>query len=193
MGSLSCRVDNGIAVATRSSSLLTRGCHDGLNEIIAFLSNVDLRSARGRRRRCRCHPRGRRSRESRPIRGAVVMGRSAFDNAGASGYGPAKNRARTLTDADSADRRAVQPWLKLAALVLVVAALGLPVNDLFRYALLVIATVVVVTGTVSAHRTRWLAAIAAAALCLGVQNLFPAPPIEEGPNRVNVDCPDGPL
>ena len=30
----------------------------------------------------------------------------------------------------------MQPWLKLAALVLVVAALGLPVNDLFRYALL---------------------------------------------------------
>jgi hypothetical protein len=41
----------------------------------------------------------------------------------------------------------MEPWLKLAALVLVVAALGLPVNDLFRYALLVIATVVVVTGT----------------------------------------------
>jgi hypothetical protein len=40
----------------------------------------------------------------------------------------------------------MEPWLKLAALVLVVAALGLPVNDLFRYALLVIATVVVVTG-----------------------------------------------
>jgi hypothetical protein len=56
-----------------------------------------------------------------------------------------------VTEADSADRRAApargEPWLKLAALVLVVAALGLPVNDLFRYALLVIATVVVVTGT----------------------------------------------
>ena len=34
-----------------------------------------------------------------------------------------------------------QPWLKFAALVLVVAALGLPVNDLFRYGLLVIAAV----------------------------------------------------
>src|SRR2546430_8675849 len=58
---------------------------------------------------------------------------------------------RAVTEADSADRRAaparMEPWLKLAALVLVVAALGLPVNDLFRYALLVIATVVVVTGT----------------------------------------------
>jgi hypothetical protein len=56
-----------------------------------------------------------------------------------------------VTEADSADRRAAlarsAPWLKLAALVLVIAALGLPVNDLFRYALLVIATVIVVTGT----------------------------------------------
>ena len=34
-----------------------------------------------------------------------------------------------------------QVWLKLAALVLVLAALGLPINDLFRYALLVIAAV----------------------------------------------------
>jgi hypothetical protein len=57
-----------------------------------------------------------------------------------------------VTEADSADRRAAParsaPWLKLAALVLVIAALGLPVNDLFRYALLVIATVVVVTGAI---------------------------------------------
>ena len=36
--------------------------------------------------------------------------------------------------------------MKLAALVLVVVVLGLPVNDLSRYALLVIATVIVVAG-----------------------------------------------
>jgi hypothetical protein len=41
--------------------------------------------------------------------------------------------------------------LKLAALVLVVAALGLPINDLFRYALLVIAAVLIFAGTLSAH------------------------------------------
>src|SRR6266481_9738574 len=144
-------------------------------------------SARGQRRRRRCHPRGRRSRESGPIREAVVMGRSAFDNAGASGYGPAKNRARTLTDADFSDRRVAQPWLKLAALMLVVAALGLPINDLFRYAPLVIATVVVVTGTVGTRVAPWLAALAVLVLCMLGQLLFPAPRIEEGHNVFLLD------
>ena len=75
-----------------------------------------------------------------------------------------------MTAADSVDRRAaqarMQPWLKLAALVLVLAALGLPVNDLFRYALLVIATVLVAAGTVAARVAPWLAALAAVALCV---------------------------
>jgi hypothetical protein len=102
-----------------------------------------------------------------------------------------------VTEADSADRRAaparLEPWLKLAALVLVVAALGLPVNDLFRYALLVIATVVVVAGTMSAQGARWLAAIAAVALCIAGQILFPAPRIEEGHNVFIVDRAGGAL
>jgi hypothetical protein len=100
------------------------------------------------------------------------------------------------------------PWLKLAALVLVIAALGLPVNDLFRYALLVIATVIVVTGTVrgSCFETpafggllsmragaRWLAAIAAVVLCMAGHILFPAPRIEEGHNVFIVDRPGGAL
>ena len=57
-----------------------------------------------------------------------------------------------------------QPWLKLAALVLVVAALGLPINDLFRYALLVVATVVIVVGDVSLRLQPWLGALAAVGL-----------------------------
>jgi len=81
----------------------------------------------------------------------------------------------------------MQPWLKLAALVLVVAALGLPINDLFRYALLVIATVLVVAGTVSAHVAPWLAALAAVALCVLGQMLFPAPRIAEGHNVFLID------
>jgi hypothetical protein len=98
-----------------------------------------------------------------------------------------------LTDADFADRRAAQPWLKFAALVLVIAALGLPINDLFRYALLVIATVIVVAGTVSARRAPWLAAIAAVALCVLAQILFPAPRIEEGHNVFLLDGRGGAL
>ena len=81
----------------------------------------------------------------------------------------------------------MQPWLKLAALVLVVAALGLPVNDLFRYALLVIATVLVAAGTVAARVAPWLAALAAVALCVLAQILFPAPRIEEGHNVFLID------
>jgi hypothetical protein len=92
-----------------------------------------------------------------------------------------------LTEKDFADRRAAQPWLKLAALVLVVAALGLPVNDLFRYALLVVATVAVVAGTVAARVAPWLGAIAAVALCVLGQILSPAPRIEEGHNVFLVD------
>jgi hypothetical protein len=93
-----------------------------------------------------------------------------------------------LTDADSTNRRAAyQPWLKLAALVLVVAALGLPINDLFRYALLVVATVVVVAGMVRLHAAPWLGALAAVALCMLGQFLFPAPRIEEGHNVFLVD------
>jgi len=85
----------------------------------------------------------------------------------------------------------MQPWLKLAALILVVAALGLPVNDLFRYALLVVATVLVVAGTVSAQLAPWLAALAVVALCVLGQMLFPAPRIEEGHNVFLIDVAAG--
>jgi hypothetical protein len=100
-----------------------------------------------------------------------------------------------LNAAHPDDRRAaqarMQPWLKLAALVLVVAALGLPINDLFRYALLVIATVLVVAGTVAARVAPWLAALAAVALCVLGQILFAAPRIEEGHNVFLVDDAGG--
>jgi hypothetical protein len=89
------------------------------------------------------------------------------------------------------DRRAapahMQPWLKLAALILVVAALGLPVNDLFRYALLVIATVLVVAGTLAARVAPWLAALAVVAVCVLAQIMFPTPRIEEGHNVFLID------
>src|SRR5262245_41007920 len=98
---------------------------------------------------------------------------------------------RALNAAHPDDRRAAQactqPWLKLAALILVVAALGLPVNDLFRYALLVIATVLVVAGMVAARLAPWLAALAAVALCVLGQILFAAPRIAEGHNVFLID------
>ena len=103
-----------------------------------------------------------------------------------------------MTSASPSGRRSApgakyQPWLKFAALVLVVAALGLPVNDLFRYGLLVIATVVIVAGVVSRRRTRWLGAVAAAVLCVLAQAWLAAPRIEEGHNVFLVDGAGGAL
>src|SRR5262245_66536659 len=83
--------------------------------------------------------------------------------------------------------------MKLAALVLVLAALGLPINDLFRYGLLVIAAVVVARGQMSTRHASWLAALAAVALCILGQVLLPAPRIEEGHNVFLLDAPDGAL
>jgi hypothetical protein len=83
--------------------------------------------------------------------------------------------------------------MKLAALVLVIAALGLPINDLFRYALLVFATIVVAMGQTSTRRAPWLGALAAAVLCILGHVLLPAPRIEEGHNIFLLDAPGGAL
>src|SRR5712691_11689959 len=96
--------------------------------------------------------------------------------------------------ADAARHEAwVAPWAKLAALVLVLAALGLPINDLFRYALLVIATVLIVVGTVTVRGKPWLGAVAAVALCALGQIWLPAPRIEEGHNVFIVEGAGGAL
>jgi hypothetical protein len=116
-----------------------------------------------------------------------------FDNPHPSRYGPSKPGPQALTFANSAPSQAHQPWLKLAALILLVAALGLPINDLFRYALLVIATVAVAMGQVSPRRRRWLGALAAVVLCISGQILLKAPRIEEGHNIFLIDGPGGAL
>jgi hypothetical protein len=95
-------------------------------------------------------------------------------------------------DAEAAGRFC-QPWLRLAALALVVVALGLPINDLVRYALLVIATVLIAVGTVSRRWQRWLAAVAAVAVCVLGQILVAPPGIEEGHNIFLVDRAGGAL
>jgi hypothetical protein len=71
---------------------------------------------------------------------------------------------------------------RLAALLLVVAVLGLPIDDLVAYALLLVAALLVLTGTVSTDRHRWIAALALAAAVVGGHLLWPAPRIEEGHN-----------
>ena len=74
-----------------------------------------------------------------------------------------------------------------------VVALGLPVNDLVRYGLLVIATVLIAVGTVSARPRRWLAALAVVAICVLGQILMAPPRIEEGHNVFLVDRAGGAL
>ena len=72
--------------------------------------------------------------------------------------------------------------LRLAALLLVIAALGLPINELAAYALLVAAALLVLTGTPSAEPRRWLAAIALTAAVVAAHFIWPVPRIEEGHN-----------
>jgi hypothetical protein len=86
-----------------------------------------------------------------------------------------------------------QPWTKLAVLTLVVAVLGLPINDLYRYFLLVAATVLAVTGFVLVQRARWIVALAAVVVCAFVQTWLASPRIEEGHNVFIVDREGGAL
>ena len=84
-------------------------------------------------------------------------------------------------------------WRRLATLALVIVALGLPVNDLVRAALLVIATVVIFVGAVTPRLAAWAVAAGVVALAVLGQTLFPAPRIEEGHNVFIVDGPGGAL
>jgi hypothetical protein len=73
-------------------------------------------------------------------------------------------------------------WRKLAALALAVAAVGLPVNHFAAYTLLLIVTVVIFTGEVSARWKPWLAAVAIVAAAIGGQWLLSPPRIDEAHN-----------
>jgi hypothetical protein len=73
-------------------------------------------------------------------------------------------------------------WRKLAVLVLGFAAIGLPVNDLAAYALLLILAVVAFSGAVSARPRAWLAAVAIVAVAIAAQAWFAPPRIDEGHN-----------
>jgi hypothetical protein len=78
-------------------------------------------------------------------------------------------------------------WRKFAALLLVIAALGLPINDLFRYALLLAASVAIFAGEISPRPKAWLAAAAIAVIATLGQSLLSAQRIEEGHNVFLVD------
>lgn len=82
---------------------------------------------------------------------------------------------------------------KLAVLVLVVAALGLPVNNLYLFGLLAVSVLIVFTGSVARGGARWAGAVALSVVVLGVHMLLPAPRIEEGHNVFLIDGPGSAL
>jgi hypothetical protein len=71
---------------------------------------------------------------------------------------------------------------KIAVLALVVAAIGLPINDVINYAILLGAAVATFVGTVKSLPSRWLAAVALAIAVAAGHILLPAPRIDEGHN-----------
>jgi hypothetical protein len=71
---------------------------------------------------------------------------------------------------------------KLAVLGLAVAVIGLPINELTDYFILVAAGVVIFAGTITSLRSRWLAAVVLAVVVVAGHLLFPAPRIDEGHN-----------
>jgi hypothetical protein len=72
--------------------------------------------------------------------------------------------------------------LRLAALLLVVANLGLPINELAAYALLVASALLILTGLPHVEPRRWLAAVALTATVVAAHLVWPMPRIDEGHN-----------
>lgn len=79
--------------------------------------------------------------------------------------------------------------LKLAALALAVAVVGLPINNAIDYALLAAAAIFIFSGAVRVQKRAWLAAAAVATLAIAGQWLLAPPRIDEGHN---VFLPSGP-
>ncbi len=73
-------------------------------------------------------------------------------------------------------------WRRSAALLLAIAAVGLPINHVGAYALLVVAAVVIFNGEVSAQRRAWLAAIAIVAIAGAAQFVLAPVRVDEGHN-----------
>ena len=94
--------------------------------------------------------------------------------------------SRTAKPPARATRRS---WCRVAALVLVVAAVGVPINGLVAYALLLIATVLIFSGEVSVRPGAWLGVVLAVLMAVLLPLVLAPALIEEGDN---VFLPDGP-
>jgi hypothetical protein len=78
--------------------------------------------------------------------------------------------------------RAGTGWRKFGVLLLSFAAVGLPINDISVYALLLILTVIVFTGEIRLHARAWLAAVAIVSIAVAGQIWLAPPRIDEGHN-----------
>jgi len=87
-----------------------------------------------------------------------------------------------MTAASENGSAAAAGWRRLAALLLALGALGLPVNALGGYLLLLAAAVVIFSGEVSARAGVWVAAVAIVAIAIVGQFLLAPPRIDEGHN-----------
>ena len=72
--------------------------------------------------------------------------------------------------------------LRIAVLVLMALALGLPINDLLRYGVLLAGSIAIFSSAIWRRSARWIAALAVLAIVVAGQWLWPAPRIEEGHN-----------
>ena len=95
--------------------------------------------------------------------------------------------------ADSTSHATLGLCRRLAALLLAVAAVGLPVNHLFAYALLLVAAVLIFAGEATARPGRWLAAVAVVAVAVMLRLLLTPQLIDEGHNVFVPDDPAGAL
>ena len=73
-------------------------------------------------------------------------------------------------------------WYRVAALALAVVAVRLPINHLPAYAVVLIAAVLIFSGSIALRLRNWTPAIAAAAIAVALSSLLAPAPIAEGEN-----------
>jgi hypothetical protein len=73
-------------------------------------------------------------------------------------------------------------WHRLGVLVLAVAVIGLPINNIADYAALLIVAIAVATGNISTRPKAWMAALTVVISAVVLSALFTPPRIEEGHN-----------
>src|SRR4051812_7092143 len=91
-------------------------------------------------------------------------------------------RTPSMAASPSDSARGFQLGLKLIVLLLMIGALGLPINHLFTYSLLLIAVTVLAIGRVTVRPGRWAAAVLIVFAAVGAKLVIDAPRIEEGHN-----------